>query len=141
MPPTRTTEGIEAARTIRERFAGPALQAVALTLAGVLLSLVFLALFGLGMGGEWAAGMPLVLEHWPSRLRGLVSGMLLGGWYWGYLLAAATFQAAENLRYDDLPAMTRRLREAYDLYGARFDALTDDATRIADFGTLGILAA
>ncbi len=52
----------------------------------------FRALFGIGMGGEWAAGMPLVLEHWPARLRGLVSGMLLGGWYWGYLLAAAAFQ-------------------------------------------------
>ena len=50
------------------------------------------ALFGLGMGGEWAAGMPLVLEHWPTKLRGLVSGLLLGGWYWGYLLAAAAFQ-------------------------------------------------
>jgi SHS family lactate transporter-like MFS transporter len=50
------------------------------------------ALFGLGMGGEWAAGMPLVLEHWPARLRGLASGLLLGGWYWGYLLAAAAFQ-------------------------------------------------
>ena len=49
------------------------------------------ALFGLGMGGEWAAGMPLVFEHWPTRLRGLVSGLMLGGWYWGYLLAAATF--------------------------------------------------
>ena len=50
------------------------------------------ALFGIGMGGEWAAGMPLVLEHWPARLRGLASGLLLGGWYWGYLLAAAAFQ-------------------------------------------------
>ena len=50
------------------------------------------ALFGIGMGGEWAAGMPLVLEHWPSRLRGLASGLLLGGWYWGYLLAAVAFQ-------------------------------------------------
>lgn len=50
------------------------------------------ALFGLGMGGEWAAGMPLVMEHWPTKLRGLVSGLLLGGWYWGYLLAAAAFQ-------------------------------------------------
>ena len=38
------------------------------------------ALFGIGMGGEWAAGMPLVLEHWPARLRGLASGLLLGGW-------------------------------------------------------------
>jgi SHS family lactate transporter-like MFS transporter len=50
------------------------------------------ALFGLGMGGEWAAGMPLVLEHWPAKLRGLASGLLLGGWYWGYLFAAAVFQ-------------------------------------------------
>jgi len=50
------------------------------------------ALFGIGMGGEWAAGMPLVFEHWPTRLRGLVSGMMLGGWYWGYLFAAVAFQ-------------------------------------------------
>jgi MFS transporter, SHS family, lactate transporter len=53
---------------------------------------VLRALFGIGMGGEWAAGMPLVLEHWPTRLRGLASGLLLGGWYWGYLLAAIAFQ-------------------------------------------------
>ena len=52
----------------------------------------FRALFGLGMGGEWAAGMPLVLEHWPTKLRGLASGLMLGGWYWGYLFAAAAFQ-------------------------------------------------
>jgi SHS family lactate transporter-like MFS transporter len=52
----------------------------------------FRALFGLGMGGEWGAGMPLVMEHWPTRLRGLVSGLLLGGWYWGYLIAAVVFQ-------------------------------------------------
>ena len=52
----------------------------------------FRALFGIGMGGEWAAGMPLVIEHWPARFRGIVSGLLLGGWYWGYLLAAAAFQ-------------------------------------------------
>jgi MFS transporter, SHS family, lactate transporter len=50
------------------------------------------ALFGLGMGGEWAAGMPLVLEHWPARYRGLASGLLQGGWYWGYLLSAIVFQ-------------------------------------------------
>ena len=36
-------------------------------------------------------------------------------------LAAATFQAAENLRYEDLPAMTRLLREAYDRYGTAGD--------------------
>lgn len=50
------------------------------------------ALFGLGMGGEWAAGMPLVLEHWPAKFRGMASGLLLGGWYWGYLLSAIVFQ-------------------------------------------------
>lgn len=50
------------------------------------------ALFGVGMGGEWAAGMPLVLEHWPPHLRGLASGLLQGGWYWGFILSAATFQ-------------------------------------------------
>ena len=60
------------------------------------------ALFGLGMGGEWAAGMPLVLEHWPARLRGLASGLMLGGWYWGYLLSAAAFQFIYPL-FSDTP--------------------------------------
>jgi MFS transporter, SHS family, lactate transporter len=50
------------------------------------------ALFGIGMGGEWAAGTPLALEHWPARSRGMASGMLQGGWFWGYLLAAVAFQ-------------------------------------------------
>jgi MFS family permease len=50
------------------------------------------ALFGFGMGGEWSAGMPLVLEHWPSRYRGIASGLLQGGWNWGYLFAAVVFQ-------------------------------------------------
>src|SRR6185436_9192197 len=51
----------------------------------------FRALFGIGMGGEWTSGMPLLLEHWPARFRGIASGLLLGGWYWGYLLAATAF--------------------------------------------------
>ena len=51
------------------------------------------ALFGIGMGGVWAAGMPLALEHWPDHLRGAASGLLAGGFYWGYMLAAAVFQA------------------------------------------------
>jgi SHS family lactate transporter-like MFS transporter len=65
------------------------------------------ALFGLGMGGEWAAGMPLVLEHWPRKLRGLVSGLMLGGWYWGYLLAAAVFQFIYPL-FNDTPDLAWR---------------------------------
>ena len=52
----------------------------------------FRALFGIGMGGEWAAGMPLALEHWPDRLRGIASGLLQGAWQWGYILSALVFQ-------------------------------------------------
>jgi SHS family lactate transporter-like MFS transporter len=68
----------------------------------------FRALFGLGMGGEWAAGMPLVMEHWPTRLRGLVSGLMLGGWYWGYLLAAATFHFIYPM-FSDTPDLAWRV--------------------------------
>ena|SRR5688572_30763535 len=31
------------------------------------------AIFGIGMGGEYAAAMPLTLEHWPAHLRGVAS--------------------------------------------------------------------
>ena len=51
----------------------------------------FRALFGIGMGGEWAAGMPLVLEHWPAHLRGIASGLLQGGYSWGFILSALVF--------------------------------------------------
>jgi SHS family lactate transporter-like MFS transporter len=50
------------------------------------------ALFGIGMGGEWAAGMPLALEHLPDRLRGAAAGVLQGAWAWGYILSALAFQ-------------------------------------------------
>lgn len=49
------------------------------------------ALFGIGMGGEWAAGMPLALEHWPPHLRGIASGLLQGGYSWGFILSALAF--------------------------------------------------
>jgi MFS transporter, SHS family, lactate transporter len=52
----------------------------------------FRALFGIGMGGVWAAGLPLALEHWPRELRGVASGLLMGGFMWGYILAAVVFQ-------------------------------------------------
>ncbi len=51
----------------------------------------FRALFGIGMGGEWAAGMPLVLEHWPAHLRGIASGLLQGGYSWGFIVSALVF--------------------------------------------------
>jgi len=50
------------------------------------------ALFGVGMGGVWAAGMPLAIEHWPAHLRGTVSGLLQGGFSVGYVLAALVYQ-------------------------------------------------
>jgi SHS family lactate transporter-like MFS transporter len=50
------------------------------------------ALFGIGMGGVWAAGMPLTLEHWPAHLRGTASGWLQGGFAWGFILAALAFR-------------------------------------------------
>jgi SHS family lactate transporter-like MFS transporter len=45
-------------------------------------------LYGLGMGGEWGVGASLAMEAVPSRLRGLLSGILQSGYAIGYLLAA-----------------------------------------------------
>ena len=39
----------------------------------------FRGLFGIGMGSMWAAGMPLALEQWPAKFRGIASGILQGG--------------------------------------------------------------
>jgi putative sialic acid transporter len=50
------------------------------------------ALFGIGMGGVWAAGMPLTLEHWPARLRGTASGLMQSGYSMGFLLSSLVFQ-------------------------------------------------
>jgi SHS family lactate transporter-like MFS transporter len=66
------------------------------------------ALLGVGMGGEWAAGMPLVLEHWPAHLRGLASGLLQGGFSWGFLLAAGVFQFVYPL-FSETPDLAWRV--------------------------------
>ncbi len=52
----------------------------------------FRGLFGIGMGGMWAAGMPLALEHWPQHLRGIASGFLQGGYSLGFLLSSLVYQ-------------------------------------------------
>jgi MFS transporter, SHS family, lactate transporter len=49
------------------------------------------ALYGIAMGGEWGVGASLALETVPVRSRGLVSGLLQGGYPAGYLLAAIAF--------------------------------------------------
>ena len=36
--------------------------------------------------------MPLTLEHWPTHLRGTASGLLQGGFAWGFILAAFAFR-------------------------------------------------
>jgi SHS family lactate transporter-like MFS transporter len=55
------------------------------------------ALFGIGMGGVWASGLPLALEHWPKNLRGTASGLLMGGFNWGFMLAAIIYQVVSPL--------------------------------------------
>jgi SHS family lactate transporter-like MFS transporter len=59
------------------------------------------ALFGVGMGGVWSAGMPLAIEHTPPRHRGVVSGILQGGYALGVVLAAAVYQFGYPLVRDD----------------------------------------
>src|SRR5450755_2464150 len=36
---------------------------------------LFRALLGIGMGAEWPAGAALAMESWPTRSRGLMSGV------------------------------------------------------------------
>ena len=57
----------------------------------LLVLLIFRALFGFAMGGEWGLGATLALESVPSRARGLVSGVLQAGYPCGFLLASITY--------------------------------------------------
>jgi len=59
--------------------------------------LVFRALFGIGMGGEWGLGASLALETIPSKARGIVSGILQQGYAVGNLLAAVTYWTIYDL--------------------------------------------
>ena len=60
----------------------------------------FRGLFGLGMGGMWAAGMPLALEQWPAKHRGIASGLLQGGYSVGFLLSSLVYQLGYPLISD-----------------------------------------
>src|SRR6266550_5249334 len=53
--------------------------------------LIFRALFGIGMGGEWGLGASLAMESLPTAARGLFSGILQQGYAVGYLLAALVY--------------------------------------------------
>jgi MFS family permease len=48
----------------------------------------FRFLLGLGMGGEWNAGVTLVAETWPSYWRGRALAIVQSSWAIGYALAA-----------------------------------------------------
>ena len=53
--------------------------------------LVFRALYGIGMGGEWGLGASLAMESLPAKARGLASGILQQGYAFGFLLAAIVY--------------------------------------------------
>src|SRR5881394_3906885 len=53
--------------------------------------LIFRALYGIGMGGEWGLGASLAMETLPTPARGLFSGILQQGYAFGYLLAAVAY--------------------------------------------------
>ncbi|MFC0407418.1 MFS transporter [Roseomonas elaeocarpi] len=53
--------------------------------------LLFRALYGVAMGGEWGVGASLTMESVPAHWRGLVSGILQSGYSFGYLLAALLY--------------------------------------------------
>lgn len=53
--------------------------------------LVFRALYGVGMGGEWGLGASLAMETLPTQARGLFSGILQQGYMFGYLFAALVY--------------------------------------------------
>lgn len=46
------------------------------------------ALYGIGMGGYWGIGAAYAMESAPRHLRGTLSGMMQGGYPFGYLLAS-----------------------------------------------------
>lgn len=54
--------------------------------------LLMRALYGIGMGGYWGVGAAYAMESCPRRYRGFTSGLLQGGYPFGYLLTALAMQ-------------------------------------------------
>jgi MFS family permease len=50
--------------------------------------LLWRAVVGIGLGGEWSAASVLVAETWPAAHRGKAAGFMQSGWAIGYILAA-----------------------------------------------------
>jgi len=51
--------------------------------------LLWRAVLGIGMGGEWASGAVLVSETWPPAHRNKAISIVQSGWAIGYILAAS----------------------------------------------------
>ena len=60
----------------------------AATSQSVLQLLLWRALLGIGMGGEWASGAVLVSETWPPAHRDKAVSIMQSGWAIGYIVAA-----------------------------------------------------
>jgi MFS family permease len=60
----------------------------AATSQSVLQLLLWRALLGIGMGGEWASGAVLVSETWPPAHRNKAISIMQSGWALGYIGAA-----------------------------------------------------
>lgn len=54
----------------------------------VLQLLLWRAILGIGMGGEWASGAVLVSETWPAAHRNKAISIMQSGWAIGYIMAA-----------------------------------------------------
>ena len=52
--------------------------------------LLWRALLGIGMGGEWASGAVLISESWPPAHRNKAVSIMQSGWAIGYIAAAIT---------------------------------------------------
>jgi len=60
----------------------------AATSQSVIQLLMWRALLGIGMGGEWASGAVLVSETWPPEHRNKAVSIMQSGWAIGYIIAA-----------------------------------------------------
>src|SRR5579863_3461216 len=57
--------------------------------------IVMRALYGIGMGGYWGIGASFAMENAPRKRRGLFSGLMQGGYPFGYLITAVCMQFVE----------------------------------------------
>src|SRR5688572_17435113 len=60
----------------------------AATSQSILQLLLWRAVLGIGMGGEWASGAVLISETWPPAHRNKAVSIMQSGWAIGYIAAA-----------------------------------------------------